>query len=166
MSNGTDKGFGSSRPTINVAGEDNGELAGGLLRLLIVEDTSGLYRCEATFGNLGDKDGSPGCVLALPPLLVDVSDPEVQSGMERIDQARFSDAGWPSQDRRPSAEQVSKGGKARERRYGRGQDLIAGRAKALLADNQGALVQLDFIEDDDGGDAVGLGDHQETIEHP
>jgi len=60
MSNESDKGFGSSRPTINVAGEDNGELAGGLLRLLIVEDTSGLYRCEATFGNLGDKDGSPG----------------------------------------------------------------------------------------------------------
>jgi phage protein D len=60
MSNGSDKGFGSSRPTINVAGEDNGDLGGGLMRLLIVENTSGLYRCEATFGNLGDKDGSSG----------------------------------------------------------------------------------------------------------
>jgi uncharacterized protein len=59
MSNGSDNGFASSRPTINVAGEDKGELAGGLLRLLIVENTSGLYRCEATFGNLGDKDGGP-----------------------------------------------------------------------------------------------------------
>ena len=57
MSNGSEKGIPSSRPTINIAGTDNTGLGDDLLRLLIVENTSGLYRCEATFGNLGDKDG-------------------------------------------------------------------------------------------------------------
>jgi phage protein D len=45
-----------SRPTISVAGEDNTALAQGLLSLLIVESTSGLYRCEALFGNWGTND--------------------------------------------------------------------------------------------------------------
>lgn len=49
--------FKASRPTISVGGQDNASLAEGLLRLLIVEDTSGLYRCEASFGNWGAKDG-------------------------------------------------------------------------------------------------------------
>lgn len=57
MPSESEKGFSSTRPTINVGGEDKGDLAGGLLRLLIVENTNGLYCCEATFGNLGDKDG-------------------------------------------------------------------------------------------------------------
>ncbi|MGH2497405.1 MAG: phage late control D family protein [Ktedonobacteraceae bacterium] len=42
------------RPTINIAGQDSLELTEGLLSLLIVEHTSGLYRCEATFGNWGE----------------------------------------------------------------------------------------------------------------
>jgi phage protein D len=46
-----------SRPTITVGGEDNAALAQGLLSLLIVENTNGLYRCEALFGNWGDKEG-------------------------------------------------------------------------------------------------------------
>jgi uncharacterized protein len=45
-----------SRPTIAVGGEDNQSLALGLMSLLIVETTSGLYRCEALFGNWGTKE--------------------------------------------------------------------------------------------------------------
>ncbi len=59
-SNGTSSGVRIARPTINVDGQDNSSLAEGLLGLLIVEDTSGLYRCEATFGNWGNKGNSIG----------------------------------------------------------------------------------------------------------
>jgi phage protein D len=40
-----------------VGGSDNAALALGLIALVIVENTSGLYRCEATFGNWGEKNG-------------------------------------------------------------------------------------------------------------
>ncbi|MCI0496375.1 hypothetical protein L0Z72_15315 [candidate division KSB1 bacterium] len=43
----------SARPTINIAGKDQPELEQGLLSLMIVENTTGLYRCEAAFGNWG-----------------------------------------------------------------------------------------------------------------
>ena len=46
-------GLKDSRPTILVDGQENAPLAGGLLELMIVENTSGLYRCEAKFGNWG-----------------------------------------------------------------------------------------------------------------
>src|SRR5437762_869963 len=49
-----------ARPTINLAGQDNPGLAQGLLSLLIVETLSGLYRCEATFGNWGTVGDSVG----------------------------------------------------------------------------------------------------------
>ncbi len=49
-----------ARPTINVGGQDRPKLAVGLLSLLIVEGTSGLYRCEAVFGNWGTVDNSVG----------------------------------------------------------------------------------------------------------
>lgn len=52
--------FKIARPTINIAGQDNPQLAEGLLSLLIVENTSGLYRCEATFGNWGALNNSTG----------------------------------------------------------------------------------------------------------
>ena len=52
--------FKVARPTINVAGQDKPELAEGLLSLLIVENTSGLYRCEATFGNWGTNNNTIG----------------------------------------------------------------------------------------------------------
>ena len=42
-----------ARPTITVAGQDQASLAEGLLSLLVVESTQGLFRCEATFGNWG-----------------------------------------------------------------------------------------------------------------
>lgn len=47
-----------SRPTFNIGGKDEATLSAGLIELLIVETTQGLYRCEATFGNWGPKNGS------------------------------------------------------------------------------------------------------------
>ena len=47
-----------AHPTINLAGRDNATLEQGLLSLSIIEQTSGLYRCEATFGNWGPRSGS------------------------------------------------------------------------------------------------------------
>jgi hypothetical protein len=47
-----------ARPTINVGGQDHAGLEQGLTSLLIVEQTSGLYRCEAIFGNWGLKNGT------------------------------------------------------------------------------------------------------------
>jgi phage protein D len=46
-------GLVSARPVIFVGGEDKPELAIGLNSLLINENTSGLYRCEASFCNWG-----------------------------------------------------------------------------------------------------------------
>lgn len=48
------------RPTFSVGGQDRPQLAAGLLTLSIVEHTDGLYRCEATFGNWGEKNGALG----------------------------------------------------------------------------------------------------------
>ena len=53
-------GIKTARPTIAVGGQDNSSLAEGLLTLVIVETVSGLYRCEALFGNWGTKDGGLG----------------------------------------------------------------------------------------------------------
>jgi uncharacterized protein len=53
-SNGT--GIAIARPTISVGGQDNAALSDGLLGLMIVENTTGLYRCEALFGNWGTVD--------------------------------------------------------------------------------------------------------------
>lgn len=49
-----------ARPTINVAGKDEAALQGGLMDLLVVETTNGLYRCEARFGNWGKVGGGVG----------------------------------------------------------------------------------------------------------
>lgn len=45
-----------ARPTVVVGGEENQPLGGGMLGLSIVENTNGLYRCEARFGNWGEKN--------------------------------------------------------------------------------------------------------------
>jgi uncharacterized protein len=45
------------RPMIRVGTQDNAALSEGLLKLLIVENTAGLYRCEASFGNWGPTNG-------------------------------------------------------------------------------------------------------------
>ena len=49
-----------SRPTIVVDGQDQPALASGLLNLLIIEDTQGLYRCEMTVGNWGNLSNHIG----------------------------------------------------------------------------------------------------------
>lgn len=48
------------RPTINIAEHESVALTEGLLNLLITEQTSGLYRCEATFGNWGNTNNAIG----------------------------------------------------------------------------------------------------------
>jgi uncharacterized protein len=54
---GSERGLKAARPALVVGGQERPELAAGLLRMTIAEETSGLYRCEAAFGNLGEKDG-------------------------------------------------------------------------------------------------------------
>lgn len=51
-------GLKEARPTVVVDNEVNGPLGGGLLTLMIVENTNGLYRCEAKFGNWGTKNST------------------------------------------------------------------------------------------------------------
>jgi phage protein D len=51
-------GLRESRPDFFVGGEEKPDLAGGLTALTIVENTEGLYRCEAKFGNWGTKDST------------------------------------------------------------------------------------------------------------
>ena len=53
----SDRGLKSPRPEILIDGQAKPDLDGGLQRLQISENTSGLYRCEAAFSNLGNKDG-------------------------------------------------------------------------------------------------------------
>ncbi len=52
-----DAGLIVARPTLSVSGTDRPELAEALLGLLVVEDIDGLARCEALFGNWGEKNG-------------------------------------------------------------------------------------------------------------
>jgi phage protein D len=52
--------FVAALPTVNVAGEDRPELSEQLLELSVREDTLGLYRCEAEFGNWGVVNGKIG----------------------------------------------------------------------------------------------------------
>jgi phage protein D len=58
--NSTDSKLKSSRPTLRVGGEEKASLGLALLELCIAETAHGLYRCEATFGNWGPKDGDTG----------------------------------------------------------------------------------------------------------
>ena len=53
-------GISVARPTILIDGREEPSLVGGLVYLLIVEKTDGLYRCEARFGNWGPKDDATG----------------------------------------------------------------------------------------------------------
>lgn len=53
-------GLRAARPTISIDGQANNILQNGLLGLLIEETTNGLYRCEMTIGNWGNRDGGIG----------------------------------------------------------------------------------------------------------
>jgi len=48
----------AARPVVRLANQDRAELGLGLLELTVSEDTAGLYRCEATFGNWGTTNGT------------------------------------------------------------------------------------------------------------
>jgi hypothetical protein len=50
----------SARPAIAMGGNDDPILSDRLLSLVIVENVEGLYRCEALFGNWGNKNGELG----------------------------------------------------------------------------------------------------------
>src|SRR4051812_3793991 len=47
-------------PTINVGGQDKADLSAQLIELNVREDSLGLYRCEAEFGNWGVVSGNIG----------------------------------------------------------------------------------------------------------
>lgn len=49
-----------ARPTFLVDGQNMATISDGLLGLLIVENSNGLYRCEALFGNWGSVNGGQG----------------------------------------------------------------------------------------------------------
>lgn len=49
-----------ARPTLAVDGQDNSSLGEGLISLCVIEQTAGLYRCEAQIGNWGPVDGKIG----------------------------------------------------------------------------------------------------------
>jgi uncharacterized protein len=53
-------GMRTARPTINLDGKDDFALVDGLVSLMIAEDTNGLYRCEALFGNWGVLENNIG----------------------------------------------------------------------------------------------------------
>lgn len=48
-----------ARPVIAIDDREDSSLSDGLISLVITEDASGLYRCEATFGNWAATDASP-----------------------------------------------------------------------------------------------------------
>jgi phage protein D len=52
--------FVAALPTVTVAGEEKPALSAQLLELAVREDTLGLYRCEAEFGNWGEVNGKIG----------------------------------------------------------------------------------------------------------
>jgi phage protein D len=55
-----DSAFVAALPTVSVGSEDKPELSSQLLDLTVREDTLGLYRCEAEFGNWGAVSGRLG----------------------------------------------------------------------------------------------------------
>ena len=52
--------FYAARPVISVEGQEESNLASGLMSLLVEETTEGLYRCEASFGNWGSRAEAVG----------------------------------------------------------------------------------------------------------
>jgi phage protein D len=52
--------FVAASPSVNIGGEDKPDLSPQLLELTVREDTLGLYRCEAEFGNWGSVGGRIG----------------------------------------------------------------------------------------------------------
>lgn len=59
-SSGAATGIVVARPTITIDGTDQPALTERLLNVVIVEQMSGLYRCEVQIGNWGPVNGTPG----------------------------------------------------------------------------------------------------------
>jgi phage protein D len=84
MPDAPDTGLGSARPSVFVGGEEHGPLSGGLLRLAVVEDTAGLYRCEARFGNWGEVDNATGFLYFDRAVLDFGKDFQIKSGDKQL----------------------------------------------------------------------------------
>lgn len=54
--------FYSARPSVSIDGETDIGLTGGLMSLMAEENTEGLSRCEATFGNWGSVNSGAGYI--------------------------------------------------------------------------------------------------------
>ena len=59
----------AAQPAIIVDGEEQTELSGDLISLVVEEQTAGLYRCEATFSNWGSRTGGADFVYFARDLL-------------------------------------------------------------------------------------------------
>jgi len=57
---GSTSAFYAAQPSVQLDGTDAPNLSNGLLSLMVEETTAGLYRCEATFGNWGNYQGTVG----------------------------------------------------------------------------------------------------------
>jgi phage protein D len=102
MPDGSNAPFIAARPTLALDGQDHDALTAGLLGLEIVETATGLYRCEALFGNWGPVNGSTGFLYFGRDILEFGKTLEVKLGSDRlfkgrIDalEARFPEGGPP-----------------------------------------------------------------------
>lgn len=57
MPNASSFAFFSGRPTIAIGNNDHAALTAGLLAITVIESVTGIYRCEALFGNCGGQNG-------------------------------------------------------------------------------------------------------------
>jgi phage protein D len=96
----SNSGVKDSRPKIFVGGTEQPTLTGGLLQLLVAEDTSGLYRCEAKFGNLGPIDGKSDFLYFDRKTLDFGKDFEIKLGTDSIFAGRITalEANFPAAD--------------------------------------------------------------------
>lgn len=58
MANGSDPALRATQPVINIGGRDEPSLSEGLVNLMILENTNGLYRAEALFDNWGERNNN------------------------------------------------------------------------------------------------------------
>lgn len=58
MGNDSNTVYRATQPIINIDGQDDSSLGAGLVSMMIVENTNGLYRSEVLFDNWGEVNGS------------------------------------------------------------------------------------------------------------
>ena len=90
-------GIKDARPSFFVGGEEEPPLSGGLLSLLIAENTSGLYRCEAKFGNWGEVNNTTSFLYFDRRTLDFGKDFEIKLGNDSIFKGKIMglEAGFP-----------------------------------------------------------------------